>query len=171
MRIITISLAAFIIMTITAFTDNKHLTVTSSAFVNNGMIPVKYTCLGQQASPPLTIANIPEGTKSLAIIVHDPDAPMKGGFTHWVILNIEPETKTVPENFKNDDEGQNSMQQRGYMGMCPPKGAHHYHFMVYALDVKLNLDKKTNKAALEKVMNGHILAQGDLVGTFDKSYR
>jgi Raf kinase inhibitor-like YbhB/YbcL family protein len=172
MRILTISLAAFLIMATTAFKANKKLIVTSPAFTNNGMIPAKYSCMGQEASPPLTIENIPDGTKSLAIIVHDPDAPMAGGFTHWVIWNIDPTSNNIPENFKNSDEGLNGMKQTGYKGMCPPKGTHHYHFMVYALDVKLNIDKKTTgKKELEKVMKGHILGQGELVGTFDKSYR
>ena len=172
MRILTISLAAFIVITMAAFTAKKSLTVTSSAFASNGMIPAKYSCLGQEASPPLTIGNIPDGTKSLAIIVHDPDAPMTGGFTHWVVWNIDPTTTNIPENYKSSDEGLNGMKQKGYKGMCPPRGTHHYHFMVYALDVKLSIDKSTTgKAELEKVMAGHILAQGDLVGTFDKSYR
>jgi len=171
MRILIVSLAAIAIIAITAFKPAKGLNVTSSAFTNNGMIPTKYSCLGQEASPPLTFGDIPAGTKSLALVVHDPDAPMKGGFTHWVIWNIDPATPSIPENYKNDDEGLNGMKQKGYKGMCPPEGTHHYHFMVYALDVKLNIDKKTDKAALEKVMIGHILAQGDLVGTFNKSYK
>ncbi len=172
MRILTISLAAFVIMTMAAFTAGKSLTVTSSAFTNNGMIPAKYSCVGQQASPPLSIANIPDGTKSLALIVHDPDAPMAGGFTHWVIYNIDPATTTIPENFKNSDEGLNGAKQKGYHSLCPPTGTHHYHFVVYALDVLLNIDKSTTgKVELEKVMKGHILAQGELVGTFNKSYK
>ena len=172
MRIMSFSLAAVAIMSLAAFMPKKNLTVTSTAFANNGMIPAKYSCMGQEASPPLTIADIPAGTRSLAIIVHDPDAPMKGGFTHWVIWNIDPSSTSIPENFKNEDEGLNGMKKPGYKGMCPPTGTHHYHFMVYALDVKLSIDKKTtDKAALEKVMEGHILASGDLVGTFDKSYR
>lgn len=172
MRILSISVAAVIVMTLAAFTGEKKLVVTSSAFVNNGMIPVKYTCLGQQASPPITVANVPEGTRSLAMIVHDPDAPVKGGFTHWVIWNIEPATTTISENFRNDNEGLNGMKEMGYRSMCPPSGTHHYHFVVYALDVLLNINKKTtDKAALEKVMKGHILASGEIVGTYDKSYK
>lgn len=170
MRVLIISFATLLIMTTSAFTDSKSLTVSSTAFANNGMIPVKYTCTGQQASPPLTITNIPAGAKSLALIVHDPDAPMTGGFTHWVVWNIDTEG-SIPENFKGENEGLNSMKKKGYFGMCPPKGTHHYHFMVYALDVSLNIDKNTDKAGLEKVMKGHILASGDLVGVYDKSYK
>lgn len=172
MRIITILFATIALVTMGAFTDTKMLTITSTAFTNNGMIPIKYTCLGQQGSPPIAIAGVPAGAKSLAMIVHDPDAPVKGGFTHWVIWNIEPNTKEIPENFKNDFEGLNSMRGIGYSALCPPKGTHHYHFMVYALDVLLNIDRKTtDKASLEKVMKGHILASGEIVGTYDKAYR
>lgn len=172
MRILGITAAICAIAAMAAFTPVKKLAVTSTAFANNGMIPVKYSCLGQQVSPPLSIGDVPAGTKSLALIVHDPDAPVKGGFTHWVMWNIEPNTTTIPEDFKNDFEGLNGAKKRGYTGMCPPSGMHHYHFMVYALDVQLNIDKNVaDKAALEKLMEGHILASGDLVGTFDKSYR
>ena len=97
----------------------------------------------------------------------DPDAPMKGGFTHWVIWNIATDGN-IPENFKNDNRGLNSAKQPGYKGMCPPSGTHHYHFMVYALDTKLNIDNNTDKEALEKAMKGHVLASGDLVGLFNK---
>jgi phosphatidylethanolamine-binding protein (PEBP) family uncharacterized protein len=201
MRLLITSLAIMTFITMAAFTNNKTLTVTSTAFTNNGTIPVKYTCVGQQASPPLTISNVPDGAKSLAIIVDDPDAPIKqaapapvvargkhkksapakrpktesnqapGYITHWLIWNIDVDGGTLPENFKNDDEGMNSAQQIGYMGMCPPSGTHHYHFKVYALDTKLNISKTSDKAVLEKVMQGHILAWGELVGTFNKTYR
>jgi phosphatidylethanolamine-binding protein (PEBP) family uncharacterized protein len=201
MRILTASLAILILVTMAAFTSNKTLTVTSYAFTNNGNIPVKYTCVGQQASPPLNIGNIPEGAKSLVIIVDDPDAPIKPAatapivtnakhkktapakhpkkvtetppayFTHWLMWNIDVDGGSIPENFKNDNEGTNSAQQIGYAGICPPTGTHHYHFKVYALDIKLNIPKTTDKAALEKVMQGHILAWGELVGVFNKTYR
>ncbi len=203
MRILVTSLALMTLIGMAAFTTNKTLTVTSTGFTNNGTIPVKYTCVGQQASPPLTVGNVPEAAKSLVIIVDDPDAPLKqpaaakpattktkgkksapakkaktetaqapaGYFTHWLIWNIDVDGGTIPENFKNDNEGMNSAQQIGYVGMCPPTGTHHYHFKVYALDTKLNIPKQSDKAALEKVMQGHILAWGEMVGTFNKTYR
>jgi len=202
MRILTTLLAIFVLVTMAAFKNNKTLTVTSYAFTNNGNIPVKYTCLGQAASPPLSIGNIPEGAKSLAVIVDDPDAPIKPPtpaapratknkhkktattkhpktgtetppvyFTHWLIWNIDVDGGTIPENFKNDNEGTNSAQQVGYIGICPPTGTHHYRFKVYALDTKLNISKSSDKAALEKVMQGHILAWGELDGVFNKTYR
>lgn len=205
MRILVTSLAVLVFVTMAAFTGNKTLTVTSTAFTNNGNIPVKYTCAGQQASPPLTVGNVPAAAKSLVIIVDDPDAPLKaatpppaaktkgkkgtpakhttakakpaattaapGYFTHWLIWNIDVDGGTIPENFKNENEGMNSAQQIGYIGMCPPTGTHHYHFKVYALDTKLNISKNSDKAALEKVMQGHILAWGEMVGLFNKTYR
>ena len=151
-----------------AFAQPRSLKVTSSAFQKNGNIPTKYTCEGEQVNPPLSITGIPPGAKSLAIILHDPDAPMDGGFTHWVVWNIDPSTKDIPEGFKGAEQGLNGAKQAGYIGMCPPSGTHHYHFMVYALDTKLDLSKQTDKTELEKSMKGHILAKGDLVGLYKK---
>ncbi len=154
---------------ITSSFNIPKLKVTSAAFTNNGTVPVKYSCEGEEASPSLLITDIPSGTKSLAIILHDPDAPGKGGFTHWVVWNIDPGDNNIPENFKGAQQGLNSAGRSGYMGMCPPSGTHHYHFMVYALDKMLDIDKKTDKASLEKSMKGHILAEGDLVGLYSKA--
>jgi len=154
---------------VTSFTNVTQLGVSSTSFANNADIPSKYSCEGAEVSPPLTVSNIPAGAKSLAIILHDPDAPVEGGFTHWVVWNIEPANSKISENFKGADQGLNGANKPGYKGMCPPSGTHHYHFMVYALDAKLTLDKNTNKALLEKAMQGHILAQGELVGLYKKS--
>ncbi|MEO3407579.1 YbhB/YbcL family Raf kinase inhibitor-like protein [Mucilaginibacter sp. CAU 1740] len=150
---------------------NQHLgfiNVSSSAFIEGGMIPAKYSCEGSQASPPLNFKGIPANAKSLAIIVHDPDAPKAGGVTHWVVWNI-PVASQISENFKGGVQGQNSDQQPGYMGMCPPDGTHRYNFFVYALDSQLSLDKSADQAALEKAMKGHILAEGVLTGLYMKS--
>ncbi len=154
---------------VTSFSSSPKLTITSGAFSNNGYIPMKYSCEGEEVSPPLTIADVPDSAKSLALIVHDPDAPRKGGFTHWVVWNIDVNDKALPENFKGAQQGLNGAGQPGYKGMCPPSGTHHYHFIVYALDTKLSIDAKTDKAALEKNMQGHIIAQGELVGLYKKS--
>lgn len=166
------ALYAFFLMAMTAITTSataqSQLTVTSPSFSANGMIPAKYTCQGQQVSPPLQVTGMPSGTKSLAIILHDPDAPMPGGFTHWVIWNL-PTDGNIAEGFKGAEQGLNGGKQPGYTGMCPPSGVHHYHFMVYALDENLRLDKSsTTKAILEKAMSGHILAKGELVGLYQK---
>ena len=158
--------AAFIL---SSFSCSTSLKVSSSAFSDNGNIPTKYSCEGTQVSPPLSISGIPSGTQSLALIVHDPDAGMKGGFTHWVVWNIDPSTTTIPEGFDGGEQGLNGAKKSGYIGMCPPTGTHHYHFIVYALDSKLDISNQTGKDGLEKSMKGHILSQGELVGLYKKS--
>ena len=198
MRFITTLIAIIAFITMTAFTGKKCITVTSYAFTNNNHIPVKYTCLGQSASPPLAFSNIPTTAKSLAIIVDDPDytynckadPPKQTGkhktkkqepgsnkfvqkdscFVNWVIWDIDT-GGFIPENFKNDNEGLNGLKQPCYTSICPASGAHHYHFKVYALDTKLNLSKNCSKAELEKLMEGHIVGWGEIVGIFDKNYR
>ena len=151
-----------------SFVNQAKLTVTSTSFTDNGNIPTKFTCEGTQASPALNIAGVPPGAKSLALILNDPDAPMPGGFTHWVMWNI-PTDGNIPEDFKGADQGFNGAKRTGYIGMCPPTGIHHYHFKVYALDTQLTLDKSTDKVGLEKAMTGHILAEGEIVGLYAKS--
>jgi Raf kinase inhibitor-like YbhB/YbcL family protein len=163
-----------VLLTITIFTmasftnTNSPLVVSSKSFENNGNIPAKYSCEGEQVSPPLLVTNVPTNAKSLALILHDPDAPKKGGFTHWVVWNIDTKGE-IPEGFKGAEQGLNGAGKTGYTGMCPPSGTHHYHFMVYALDVKLDIDKNTDKAGLEKSMQGHIISQGELIGLYKKS--
>ncbi len=153
---------------LSAFSYSPALQISSSAFSNNGNIPMKYTCEGEQVSPPLSISGVPSKARSLAIIVHDPDAPMQGGFTHWVVWNIDPADTNIPEGFDGADQGWNGAKKTGYIGMCPPSGTHHYHFSVYALDTKLDISKQTGKEGLEKAMKGHILAQADLTGLYKK---
>lgn len=168
MRLLS-AFSVFAVCILSSFACSTSLKITSSAFSNNGNIPMKYTCEGEQISPPLDITGIPAGTKSLALIVHDPDAPMKGGFTHWVVWNMDPSTTLIPEAFKSGEQGLNGAQKTGYIAMCPPTGTHHYHFIVYALNTKLDISKQTGKSGLEKAMKGHILAQGELVGLYKKN--
>jgi len=151
----------------TAFKDVASLTVESPAFTPDGMIPIKYTCEGFNVSPPLTITDIPQGTKALALIVHDPDANRAGGVTHWVAWDL-PLDGHVPENFKGGQQGRNSDHGSGYKGMCPPSGTHHYNFYVYALDTELSLDSNADKDRLLQAIQGHVLAQGVLTGTYTK---
>ena len=167
-RFISITFFLFIIIIMTSFINKTRLTVTSTSFTGNGLIPAKYSCEGEEISPPLNISGIPAGTKSLALIVHDPDAPVKGGFTHWVVWNMDI-SGNIPENFKNAEQGLNGTKKQGYKGMCPPSGTHHYHFKAYALDTRLNIDINTDKAGLEKAMSGHILAEGELIGLYAKA--
>jgi Raf kinase inhibitor-like YbhB/YbcL family protein len=159
--------SAFTAMMSMVSVANAQLTVTSKSFADNGSIPLKYSCEGEQVSPPLQVSNVPAGAKSLALILHDPDAARPGGFTHWVAWNIDT-NGDMPEGFKGGEQGHSGAGKPGYIGMCPPSGTHHYHFMVYALDTKLNLDITSDKAALEKAMEGHILAKGELVGLYKK---
>jgi Raf kinase inhibitor-like YbhB/YbcL family protein len=146
----------------------KKLSVKSLAFENNQLIPAKYTCDGNDVNPPLTIEGIPEGTKTLALIVDDPDAPM-GTWDHWIVWNIPATTSKIEENAVSGTEGMNDFRRRSYGGPCPPSGTHRYFFKVYALDVKLDLSPTSRKRDVEKAMQGHVLAKGELVGLYRRS--
>jgi Raf kinase inhibitor-like YbhB/YbcL family protein len=141
----------------------KELTIKSPSFQHNSPIPKKYSCDGEDTNPPITIEGTPKEAKSLALVIDDPDAP-SGTFDHWVVWNIPPSTTKIAENSVPGTEGLNSARQQGYMGPCPPSGTHRYFFKVYALDKELNLGAKTTKRDLEKVMQGHIIAKGELIG-------
>ncbi|MCW4009219.1 MAG: YbhB/YbcL family Raf kinase inhibitor-like protein [Candidatus Bathyarchaeota archaeon] len=144
------------------------LTVRSSAFENRGQIPKKYTCDGEEVNPPLTVKDIPQAAQSLVLVVDDPDAP-RGTYDHWVVWNI-PLNVEIEENSVPGVVGVNSAGLRSYDGMCPPWGTHRYFFKVYALDTKLDLKPDaTGKKDLEKAMQGHILAKGELVGLYSRS--
>ncbi len=152
------------------------LDLKSDAFVNGQSIPAKYSCVGKNVSPALTWGNPPDGTRSFALIVDDPDAPM-GTWVHWVLFNIPAGNRSLPENLpitgKNVDPnaiyfGKNSSGNTRYDGPCPPSGTHRYYFKLYALDTLVNLLPGATKDELLKAMKGHILAQGELMGTFSK---
>jgi Raf kinase inhibitor-like YbhB/YbcL family protein len=149
--------------------DMDMLKLSSPAFKHNGSIPIKYTCDGADVNPPLTIENIPSSAKSLALIVDDPDAPA-GTWVHWVLWNIGPDTKEIGENTVPSGalQGVNDFRKHDYGGPCPPSGTHRYFFKLYALDMKLGLGPKTNKAELERAMKGHIIAQGELIGQYKR---
>ncbi len=143
--------------------------LTSSAFENNQFIPAKYTCDGEDINPPLLISDVPEGTKSLVLIVDDPDAPM-GTWDHWVVWNINPSTEKIEEGQTPEGavEGMNDFQKHPYGGPCPPSGIHHYHFKLYALDKILDIDASSRKEDVEKAMEGSILAQSELIGLYQR---
>ena len=145
----------------------KQLKITSSIFEQNQQIPEKYGCKNQAPNPPITIEGAPPETKSLALIMDDPDAP-SGPFDHWVVWNIPPSTTKIVENSVPGTEGLNSSRRRGYTCPYPPSGTHRYFFKVFALNVMLDLNASSGKRDLEKAMNGHILAQGELVGLFTR---
>lgn len=152
------------------------LTLSSPAFAPGGKIPSKFTCEGEDVSPPLTIAGVPSGTKSLALILDDPDAPdpaaPKRVWVHWVLFNLPPDTTALPENAgsgvpEGAAAGVNDKGETTYHGPCPPIGRHRYFHKLYALDTTLPGTAMT-KAALEAGMDGHILAQTELMGTYQK---
>lgn len=156
--------------------EDGQIRVSSPAFRDGDMIPKKYTCDGEDASPPLQFSGVPAGTKSLVLICDDPDAPV-GTWTHWVLFNLPPDTKTLAEKIPASAtlpsgaiHGQNSWGGRkiGYGGPCPPSGTHRYYFKVYALDVKLDLHAGTTKKHLVKAMKRHIIGQGELMGTYKR---
>ncbi len=145
------------------------LKISSPVFDNNGMIPKKYTCDGEDINPPLLIDGVPEGTKSLALIVDDPDAPM-GTWVHWVVWNINADTREIGEGEKTGGvEGMNDFRKHSYGGPCPPSGTHRYFFKVYALDSELNIPDNSDKDAVEEAMSGHILDKAELVGLYRRS--
>jgi Raf kinase inhibitor-like YbhB/YbcL family protein len=141
----------------------------STAFENAQTIPSRHTCEGEDLSPPLRWLNVPEGTRSLALVVDDPDAPA-GVFTHWVGWGLDPRTGGLGEGEKAPSEGRNDFGTMGYRGPCPPPrhGRHRYLFRVYALDVELELGPSASKAELEQAVEGHVLTTADLVGTFER---
>jgi Raf kinase inhibitor-like YbhB/YbcL family protein len=143
------------------------LKITSPVFKHNDRIPPKYTCDGADINPPLLVENVPAGTQSLSLIVDDPDAP-RGIWVHWVVWNIAPDTKEIKEHTvpSGAQQGINDFRKNSYGGPCPPSGTHRYFFKLYALNVKLNIDRNANKASLEKAMSGHILGQAELIGLY-----
>ena len=154
----------------------QMLQLTSPAFQAGGNIPARFTCQGSDISPALAWQDAPSGTKTFALVMHDPDAPRAGGFTHWVVYNIPATTSHIAENApKKPDlpgggtQGQNDSGKIGYAGPCPPSGTHRYFFRLYALDAELKLDSGATQKALEKAMQGHILAQTEIVGKYKKS--
>jgi Raf kinase inhibitor-like YbhB/YbcL family protein len=147
-------------------TKSNDLVVQSVAFSHKGHIPPKYTCEGEDINPPLEISNIPDGTKSLAIIVEDPDAP-RGTFDHWLVWNISPNT-AIGEKTNPGINGTNSFGKTGYGGPCPPSGSHRYFFKVYALNTDLDLPAGADKKALQEAMKDHILDEGGLMGLYQK---
>jgi len=146
--------------------------LTSTAFGAGESIPSLYTCDEQDISPPLAWSDPPTDTQSLALICDDPDAPM-GTWVHWVLYNLPAEARALPKDVPPDAErpdgsrhGQNSWRRLGYGGPCPPGGTHRYFFKLYALDSALDLKSGASKKKLLQAMEGHILAQTELMGTY-----
>jgi Raf kinase inhibitor-like YbhB/YbcL family protein len=150
--------------------------ITSQWFKNGENIPPRFTPDAYNVSPALEWEDLPPHTESLALVVHDPDAPRQGGFTHWVIFNIPPSPNYLVEGILSREhlrdgavQGCNSAGANGYMGPAPPPGApHHYHFTLYALDRRMNLPPTTDREGLLEAMEGHVLAATELVGLYQK---
>jgi len=157
------------------------LSLTSSVFSANGTIPANYTCEGTDVSPPIQWDGLPDGTKSLALIVDDPDAPdpkaPKTTWVHWVLYNLPPTTTQLAEAIAQDDlpegtlEGKNDWGRPGYGGPCPPIGLHRYFFKLFALDLVLPDLRQPTKLDLETAMSGHILERVEIIGTYEKTKR
>jgi Raf kinase inhibitor-like YbhB/YbcL family protein len=145
---------------------SSDMELTSPEFKHNQSIPSKFTCEGRDISPGLQIEGLPEETKSLTLIVDDPDAPV-GVWVHWVVFDI-PVLDRIEEGAVPGKQGLNTAGGRDYHGPCPPSGTHRYFFKLYALDTLLNLEEGASKGRLEKAMQGHILAKAELVGLYKK---
>lgn len=157
------------------------LSLTSSAFSHGGEIPQRYTCEGSDLSPPLTWSAAPDGTKSLVLLVDDPDAPdpraPKMTWVHWVLYNLPPDAVELPEAVAPEalpvgtEQGLNDWKRTGYGGPCPPIGRHRYFHKLYALDTVLTGLRSATKGKLLEAMQGHVLAQAELIGTYEKRGR
>jgi Raf kinase inhibitor-like YbhB/YbcL family protein len=161
-----------------ALTLMMALILTSSAFQSNQPIPARYTCEGEDMSPPLAWSGLPANTKSLAIVIDDPDAPdpkhPQRVWVHWVVYNLPPDVHALPEDTGHGDlpagalTGRNDWGRPDYGGPCPPIGRHRYFHKLYALDTVLPDLKHPTKGQLEHAMKGHILGQAELIGTYQK---
>jgi len=153
-----------------------QMALSSPAFAAGAAIPTVYSCQGEDRSPALEWSAPPAGTQSLALVVDDPDAPMKT-WTHWIVYNLPPDTRGLAESASAANgpstlpagavSGKNSWGREDYGGPCPPSGEHRYFFHLYALDVALD-DQALDQSALLKAMDGHVLAQGEFFGTYSK---
>jgi Raf kinase inhibitor-like YbhB/YbcL family protein len=145
--------------------------LTSSAFDEGQPIPGKHSCDGEDRSPPLSWTSIPDGTQSVALVVHDPDAP-SGDFVHWLAWNIDPQSAGIDEGVPAPLEGTNGFGRTGYAGPCPPPGhgPHRYFFELYAVDTDLDLlQPGAAREQLEKELEGHVLAETRLMGTYERA--
>jgi hypothetical protein len=147
--------------------------LTSSVFGQGDRIPSKYTCDDKDLNPPLTISEVPDGARSLALIMHDPDVPRNlrkdGLWVHWVVYNIPPDLREIPEGQEPEGVGGiGTNSEVGYMGPCPPDREHRYFFNLYALDTELDLPPRSTKGAVEEAVKGHILDQAELMGRYER---
>jgi Raf kinase inhibitor-like YbhB/YbcL family protein len=166
---VIVAAALAIALAIVSFASGEaKMKITSSAFQEGGNIPSKFTCDGGDTSPPLQIAEVPSGAKSLALVVDDPDAP-SGLFTHWMVWNISPQNNAIAEgSAPKGVHGTNDFGKSGYGGPCPPSGTHRYYFKIFALDRELELPAGTKRSQLDAAMKGHVIAQGELMARYSR---
>jgi Raf kinase inhibitor-like YbhB/YbcL family protein len=152
----------------------KQMEITSQAFGQGEMIPPRYTCNGENVSPPIAWKGVPDGTRSITVICEDPDAPM-GIWVHWVYYDIPPQASPLPENIPAEErpaaggtQGITDFLTIGYGGPCPPSGTHRYFFRVFAVDTELNLPPGSTKEEVLSSMEGHLLGMGELMGRFSR---
>ena len=146
--------------------EEMAMKITSPEFKNNGFMPKKFTCQGQNVNPELLIEGIPSKTKSLALIVEDPDASI-GTWTHWAVYNM-PLATNIEEDSVPGDLAMNDFRRKEYGGPCPPSGTHRYFFKLYALDTELDLQQDAGKRELERAMEGHILEKAEIAGLYKR---
>ena len=168
--IIAASIAMFFVFKPEAKAPVKNvMNITSPAFQENENMPPLYTCDSKNINPPLQIWNVPEGTKSFALILDDPDAMMAGStWVHWIMWNIPADTKSIGEDSAPGVQGKTDFGKAGYGGPCPPTGTHRYSFRVYALDIMPGLSEGSTVTDLIPAMQGHILGQSELVGLYQR---
>ncbi len=158
-------------------TRSSNMFVTSSAFKSNENIPSRYTCDGEDISPPLAWGDVPEGVESFVLIVDDPDAPA-GTWTHWTVWNIPASVREILENVRPEViktmgavEGVTSFGKTGWGGPCPPSGVHRYFFKLYALDTTLSLSPQTSVQELARALDGHVVASVQMIGKYQRSLK
>jgi Raf kinase inhibitor-like YbhB/YbcL family protein len=167
LAVVAVAAAAFVATPLAASAGGFALT--SPAFKPGGPIPAVYTCKGKSRSPALRWTGAPKGTKGFAIELEDPDAPLPGGFTHWLGWGIPATAHGLAAGAKTPVQGANGTGKPGYIGPCPPSGVHHYHFTLYALNAPLQLAAGADRAAFTAALKRHVIAKAALIGTFAAS--
>ena len=151
--------------------DTRTIKVTSAAFTDGGSLPVTFTADGAGIAPPLAWTDIPDGARSVVLIVEDPDAPFPKPFAHWLVYSLPVTSGSIASSPAGGREGKNSMLRNGYTPAAPPAGhgMHHYHFQVFAIDIVLELGEGAGRSALLDAMRNHVIAWGDIVATYERS--
>ena len=163
-----VALAVAMLAASSVLADASKLQIKSPVVSDGAIIPTEFTCTGGNQSPPLSWSGVPQGTKSLVLLIEDPDAP-GGTFVHWVVYDIAPDSTGFKAGAADGKEGVNSAGRAAYMGPCPPPGKpHHYHFRLFALDTNLNLGATPDAQAVRDAMNEHVIGSAELVGIFGR---